>query len=900
MFRNRLSERRLLDLLIEAIRSGESRALVVRGDPGIGKTALLDYVVGRVPGFRVERAVGVEAEIELAFAGLHQLCRPMLAQLRRLPEPQQLALETAFGLSAGGPPNRFLVGLAALGLMAEVARQRPMVFLVDDAQWLDRASLQALAFVARRLRAESIGIVFAVRDSAAVEDLAGLPELMVSGLPDDDARELLASVIPGPVDHWVVDRILNEAGGNPLALLELPRGLTAAELASGFRLQGKEALPSLIEASYLRQVAQLPEETRRLLLVAAAEPAGDPVMVWRAAERIGIAERATAAAASLVEFGARVRFRHPLLRSAIYRAAAAEERMRTHRALAEVTDREADPDRRAWHLAHAIAGTDETVAAELERSAGRAQARGGLAAAAAFLNRATELTPEPGHRAKRALIAAQAVYEAGSPDSALRLLNLAEAGPLDEFGRAQVDLLRAQISLTISRGGDTVSLLLRAAQHLEMFDVRLARQTYLDAMMAAMFGGGLNTRGGLVEAAEAARAAPPSPEPVRPADLLLDGLATRFTDGYAAAMPILKRALIAFRNPALPTDELRWLWLSHVMAGNLWDEETLDTARHVQAARDTGALVTLPLALASRMGAHVLAGELDAAALLQEEMGVVSAVTGIPPARYGALLLAAWRGREAETLELIDLATKDLYRRGEGFGLIIVGVAKALLCNGLGRYEEAMTAALSASEYPPLMGVEPWQALAELIEAASRTGQPDIATDALRPLTGAASAAGTDWALGIEARCRALLADVDDAERAYREAIDRLGRTAIRGELARACLLYGEWLRRKNRRIDAREQLRTAHNMFTSMGMEAFAGRAANELMATGETVRKRNVETANELTAQEAQIVRLVREGLANSEIAARLFVSPRTVEWHLSKIFTKLNITSRRQLRR
>jgi DNA-binding CsgD family transcriptional regulator/tetratricopeptide (TPR) repeat protein len=900
MFRNRLSERRVLDLLVEAIRSGESRALVVRGDPGIGKTALLDYVAERVPGFRVVRAAGVQSEIELAFAGLHQLCGPMLGQIRRLPEPQQRALEAAFGLNAGGPPDRFLVGLAALGLMAEVARQRPMVCLIDDAHWLDRASLQALAFVARRLVAESVAIIFAVRGSYEVVEFAGLPEMIVTALPDDDARELLASVIPGPLDHWVVDRMLNEAHGNPLALLELPRGLTVAELAGGFRLQDTGGLPARIEESYLRQLAQLPEDTRRILLVAAAEPVGDPVLVWRAAQRIGIAPGAAAAAASLVEFGARVRFRHPLLRSAIYRSASTEERMSAHRALAEATDPKVDPDRRAWHLAHAIAGTDERVAAELERSAGRAQARGGLAAAAAFLNRATELTAEPGRRAKRALTAAEAAHEAGGLDAALRLLGLAEAGPLDPFGRAQVELLRAQISLTVSRGGDTVSLLLHAAKQLEPFDVRSARRTYLDAMMAAMFAGGLADRAGLAEAAAAARAAPPSPDPLRPGDLLLDALATRFTDGYAAAVPLLKRALIAFRDPALSTDELRWVWLAQITVGNLWDEETLDTARHVRIARETGALVTLPLALASRIGAHVLAGELDAAALLLDEMGVVCEATGIPAAPYGALLLAAWRGDEAKALEVLDETTKDLYRRGEGFGLIIVGVAKALLYNSLSRYEEAMTAAQRAGEHPPVMGVEPWQALVELIEAGTRTGQPDVATAAFSRLTEVTNAAGTDWALGIEARCRALLAHDADADRAYREAIDRLRRTKIRGELARAYLVYGEWLRRQNRRTDAREQLRTAHQMFTSMGMEAFAQRAAHELVATGETVRKRNVETANELTAQEAQVARLVREGLANSEIAARLFVSPRTVEWHLSKIFTKLNITSRRQLRR
>ncbi|GAA1240391.1 LuxR family transcriptional regulator [Pseudonocardia aurantiaca] len=904
MLLGRGSECEALDRLLEAVQSGESRALVVRGEPGVGKTALLEYLVEQASLCRVARAAGVQSEMELAFAGLHQLCAPMLDQVEQLPTPQRDAVRMAFGLSDGHAPDRFLVGLAVLGLLAEAARERPLVCVVDDAQWLDRASVQALAFVARRLMAESVAMVFAARGPGGVAELAGLPELLVAGLPDDDARALLGSVLRGPVDERVLDRILAETRGNPLALLELPRGLTHAELTGGFGPAGAVALPRQIEDSFRRQLAPLEAGTRQLVLVAAAEPVGDPVLVWRAAERlgIGIEAAAPAAAAGLLEIGARVRFRHPLVRSAIYRAASPEERRSVHRVLAAVTDPEADPDRRAWHAAQAAPGPDEDVAADLERSAGRAQARGGLAAAAAFLERAAELTIDPARRGQRALAAAHDMHQAGSPNAALKLLSLAEASSLDELQRARADMLRAQIAFTVNRGSDAPPLLLKAAKRLQPLDVRLARETYLDALYAAMFAGRLATGGSVREVAEAALAAPPSPQPPRAADLLLDGLAVRYTDGYAAAMPMLSRALSAFRAPDLSAEEgLRWLWHAHSTAVHLWDDETWEVlaTRHLQLARDAGALTTLPVALNSRIAAHVFAGELTAAAALVEELRAVTEATGSRLAPYGALLLAGWRGAVSEAVELIEATTTKVLRRGEGIGLTVAEWANALLCNGLGRYEDALAAARQAGEHPPGLGLSTWAALVELIEAATRSGQPEHAVDALARLSETTRASGTDWALGIEARSRALLSDAEAAESAYREAIDRLGRTRIRGELARARLLYGEWLRRARRRLDAREQLRTAHEMFTEMGAAAFAQRAARELQATGERVRKRTTETATgQLTAQEAQIARLASEGLSNPEIAARLFLSPRTVEYHLRKVFGKLGISSRRQL--
>ena len=900
MFLDRHDEREVLDQVVSAVRSGTGRALVVRGEPGVGKTALLDYLVERAPGCRVARASGVQSEMELDFAGLHQLCGPILDRLERLPHPQRDALCTAFGISAGEPPDRFLVGLAVLGLLAEVAQERPLICVVDDAQWLDRASVQALAFAARRLVAEAVALVFAAREADEVPELAGLPELTVVGLPDDEARELLGGALGAQLDDQVRDRIIAESRGNPLALLELPKGLTAAELAGGFARPSAPGLPRQLEQCYQRRFEALPAETQRLLQVAAAEPLGDPVLVWRAAEQLGISVEAVTPAAGLLEIGAKVRFRHPLVRSAIYQAASPEERHHMHHALARATDPETDPDRRAWHQAQAARGPDEDTAADLQRSAGRAQSRGGLAAAAAFQQRAAELTLDPARRAERALAAAQTTHQAGAPDAALRLLSLAEAGPLDKLQQAQADLLRAQIAFAVNRGSDAPPLLLKAAAQLEPLHPKLARETYLDALSAAQFAGRLASNGCVFKAARKVRHAPPPAWPARPSDLLLDGLATRFTEGYAAATPVLRRALSAFRDQDISAEDgLRWLWLAGTTAADLWDHESWDllATRHVALARDAGALTTLPLALTSRIVVHTFAGELTEAASLVEEVTTVTEAIGIHLAPYGALLLAAWQGRAAEATALIESTATEVARRGEGIGLTVASYAAAVLYNSLCRHSDALAEATHSIDNPAELGASTW-ALAELIEAAARSGTTGAAPDALDRLSAATRASGTDWALGVAARSRALLSDGQAAERAYQEAIDRLGRTRILGELARAHLLYGEWLSREKRHLEARKQLRTAHEMFTRMGMAAFAERAAGELQTIGESTPKRTVENGSELTAQEAHIVRLVREGLSNPEIGARLFISHRTVEWHLRKIFSKLNITSRRQL--
>src|SRR3954447_769725 len=730
----RRSETATLDQLLGAVRAGESRALAIRGDPGVGKTALLEYVAERASGCRVARAAGVQAEMELAFAGLHQLCAPMLDRLERLPGPQRDALGAAFGLTTGHAPDRFLVGLAVLSLLAEVAAERPLVCLIDDAQWLDRASAQALAFVARRLLAESVGVIFAVRTGAEERDAAGLPELVVEGLREDDARTLLASVIQVPLDEEVRDRIVAESRGNPLALLELPLGLAAEEAPGGFAHPAARPLASHIEQSFRRRLEVRPAETQQLLLVAAAEPVGEPAMLWRAAGRLGIGAEAAAPAseAGLLDVGARVRFRHPLVRSAVYRAASVPDRQRAHRVLAEATDPDVDPDRRAWHRAHATSGLDEDVACELEHSPLRARARGGLAAAAAFLQRATELTPEPAARAHRALAAAQAAHEAGASDAALGLLATAQAGPPDELQRARVALLRAQIAFAARRGRDAPPPLFEAAKRLEALDVTLARETYLDALWAAIIVGRMADGGGVLEVAEAARAVPPAPEPPRAADLLRDGLAVLITEGLGAAAPTLNRAVSAFRGDYIFREErLRRVWLASHVARLVWDDEGWEAlcADHLQMARDAGALSLLHVALNQRMGVQGLTGELDAAASLFDEVEAVGEATGsrLPASRAPAP--PPPRGREADFSHLVESRMPDLMARGEGAGLGIIPWSSALLYNGLGRYKEARLAAQQDGAYELLSSAG---ARVEWRGAGVRSGEPALAADALR------------------------------------------------------------------------------------------------------------------------------------------------------------------------
>jgi DNA-binding CsgD family transcriptional regulator len=915
--RGRAGECETLRGLISTARSGTGQVLVLRGEAGVGKTALLEYASELAAGFRCVQVAGVQSDMELAFAGLQQLCAPLLNHLDELPEPQREAVNVAFGRGVGATPDRFLVGLAVLSLMAAAVNDQPLLCVIDDAQWLDEVSVQTLAFVARRLLAEPIALVFAARDRGA-EALTGLPELVVGGLSDSDARELLDSVLLARIDPRVRDRIVAETRGIPLAILEVPRSVSATELAGAFSISGKRPSAAAIEEGFVGRIRSLPEPTRRLLLVAAAEPVGDAALFLRVAAQLGIPADALAPAeaAGLIEFGPRMRFHHPLMRSAAYRAADLTERRAIHRALADATDPQSDPDRRAWHAANAAAGPDDVVAAELEASAGRAQSRGGIAAAATFLERATALTSDPALRSARALAAAQAKRDAAAPSAAYELLAIAELGELSDLQKAQAARLRAQMEFARGRGGDnsappisaTARQLLEAAKQLENLDDCAARETYAEAIAAAMYAGRLGEPGVLEDAADAARSALSRITGVpRAIDLLLNGMAERITGGASAGSGPLRIALDAMCELTQLNDlrVRRWLVpafpiLQESAAHDLWDDaivQQLSTAV-VRQARDVGALDVLPRALVYRAGVHLLAGEFSTAATLIEEANSISASTDhLSPVRYHSLLLAAWRGDPADAVGLIEAAAADGTARGEGRVLSLTGYATAVLYNGLGRYEEAVAAAREACRYEDL-GFHGW-CLFELVEAATRTGDRAAAASAAQRFEEQLGPSATDWRLGAVANARALVADDDHAEELYAEAIERLGRTRVVVHLARARLHYSEWLRRMNRRVDARRHLSEAHVMFTRMGAQGFAERARRELVATGEKVRKRPVSSGGELTAQEEQIARLAGEGLTNQEIAAQLFISTHTVEWHLRKVFVKLGITSRRQLR-
>ncbi len=908
----RRAELEAVEQLLAGTRAGHSGVLVLGGEAGIGKSALLEHArdIAATLGFRVQASCGVESETQFAFAGLHQLCAPLLDRIDALPDPQQAALGVAFGQRRGAAPDRFLVGLATLNLLAEAAEQAPLLCLVDDVQWLDQASAEVLAFVARRLAAEQVALVFARRDSGDhdVEPFGGLPELCLSGLDDADARALLSTAIHRPMDDRVRDRIVDEARGNPLALLELPRGTLPAQLAGGFERPDAMGTPRRIEDAFQQRSHRLPADTQMLLLVAAADPTGDMALLWRAIAHLGIDPEAAAPAEveGLIEVDAGVRFRHPLVRSAVYQAATPPERRRAHGALAAATDEQLDPDRRAWHRALAVLGTDEVAAAALEQSADRARSRGGWAAAAAFLQHAVELTPVASVRAGRALEAAHAKHDAGASEAALELLAVAATGPLDAVQQARSELLRAQIAFHLTRGSDVPRMLLEAATRLAPLDADLSRETYLHALEAAIITGGMGLGGGVRGVAEAASAAPAPPGPPAPRDLLLDGLVMTCTQGYEASAQALRRALEAFcaegvgADSGRNTDSRRWLWLASRTAVALFDDDLAVelASRNVRLAREAGALAALPAALISLSVTLVLAGELTRATELVAEEAAIRSATGAEPLRRRAqLILAGWRGRRSEAPEL-DQAGRDEGGGGRtGAQDSIALYARSVLHNGLGDYTAALDAAERACESDELLNGS--MALPELIEAAARAGRPERAATALELLSARAGASGTQWALGLTARSRALTTDGPGAEVYYLESIERLGNSRISSQLARSHLVYGEWLRRERRRQDAREQLRLAHQMLSDMGVEAFADRAAGELRATGEHPRSRSAKPTDALTEHELHIARLVATGLTNREVGAQLFLSPRTIEAHLRSIFRKLDITSRRQLR-
>jgi DNA-binding CsgD family transcriptional regulator len=901
------AELEVLAELLTGARTSRSGVLVVRGEPGIGKSVLLDSLAANAEGFYVARVAGVESEMELPYAGLQQLWQPYVECEPFLPEPQHTALTTAFGLSVGPPPDRFLVGLAALQLLAKLADSQPVLWVVDDAQWLDRVSVQAIEFVARRLLAEPIMILIAARDTPDYGDFADLPELRLHALGDGDAAALLGSVVAGPTDPRVVERIIAESHGNPLALLELPRAWTTAELAEGLADPGQLSSLGSLEEGFAKRLQSLPGDSRLLLTLAAAEPLGDPTLLWQAAERLGLGWDAatTAETSGLIEFGLKVRFRHPLVRAVAYRGASTRERLDVHRALADVTDPIVDPDRRAWHRANATVTQDDEIAVELERAADRAKSRGGLLAASALFERAALLTTDAARRADRTLSAAAAKRDAGALDAALGLLPAVESNVASDLRRAQVERLRGQIAFDQRRGADAAQLLLSAATQLEPLDPGLARETYLEALSAAIWENNPERQAGVAASAKAAAEAPTSGGVARAIDLVLDSLAVRLTDGYEAAAPLLSRALAEVVTLDVgPADVDHVLWLTGnraagIIATEVWDYEAGRTLaeRQVRVARRTGALVQLQFVLNFLANNLLLAGELPAAAALLDEDQLVSKMTGVPPIAYTGVLLEAFRGNEQRASALIATIADTAAAHGQGRIVTFASYAAAILHNGLGRHDRALECARRVFQ-GDVLGYQTL-ALPELAEAASRTGDDAVLEEARTWMSARARTTPTAWACGIDARVRALTSNGAEAETSYRESIECLKTTRLRVELARGYLLYGEWLRREGRRGDAREELRRAHHMFEEMAVSAFAERARRELLATGERIRKRTTAATGSLTAQEAQIARLVKEGLTNPEIGTRLFLSARTVEWHLRNVFGKVGVSSRRQLR-
>lgn len=899
--RGRQRELAALDALFSRAGRGQSGAFVVAGEAGVGKTTLLEHAAARLsPDIAVRRMVAAESEMELAYAGLQFLCGPMMGASAPLPAPQREAIETAFGLRDGTAPNPLLVGLATLSLFTEVAAGRGLVCIVDDAQWLDEASARAISFVARRLDAEGIALVLVMRSVGA--EFADLPRMVVEGLGDLDAKALLQEGIPGPIDARVRDQLIAEARGNPLALRELPRVLGPTAIAGGFASASVMPLESRIEQSIVAQLDPLPAPTRLLLLVAAADPTGDAGLLWRArtALDIGIEHVDIATSSGALTIGGRVTFRHPLVRSTVYRSASPEDRRRVHAALAESTYVDRDPDRRAWHRANATVLPDEDVAADLQRSAARARTRGGAAAAAAFLERAASLTPDSADRVDRLLAAAEASYEAGAAHTTVQLLDEARGEPFSPLQEALVSRLRARAAYAIHRDISSTRLLLAAAQQLEPHDAVLARDTYIEALAAAQYGGRLGDAETLAEVAEAILDATDGDDSDRARDLLLRGQALLAAKGQEAAIPILRRALQAFIDDPLDALELHWMWFASRAAQDLWDADALQVlaTRQVELARAAGVMSVLPIALSLQTVAQTLGGDLSAAEASCDEIDALRAVMGHPVPPFGRMFLAAYRGQVDDALALARQVRADGELRGEGYAISAANFAEAIAFNGAGRYDEAVTAARGELPYTHELN-HAMRALLELVEAGARTNERALAEEALDRLASVTSHLDSDFALGVLAMARAQLADGDVAEACYAEALARFERQRIPIMIGRAHLLYGEMLRRQNRRVDARPHLRAAHEVLIDCGLHGFAERAARELAATGETLRVRAPGPIEQPTEQETNVARMAREGLTNREIGARLFISDRTAEYHLHKVFVKLGIASRAELK-
>jgi DNA-binding CsgD family transcriptional regulator len=901
---DRQAERASIDRALRSVRDGSSATLVIRGPPGVGKTALLGYAADAAPDMGICGVIGIESEINLEFAALHQLLIPFIRDIEDLPGPQRQAMRVAFGMDEGPPADRFLVGLAALTLLARAAEERPVLCLIDDAEWLDTESAHALGFVARRLYADRVGMLVVQSEPAAADAFEQFPQVRVGGLPAAEAGRLLRSVVGAPVADRVLDRILADTERNPLALVEIGTEFTPDELAGRASLPEPVPLSRRLVDRFSRQVRELDPDTQAFLLLAAAGVLGDRAVLWRAARRGGIdadTAAANAESAGLVQLSASsVQFRYPLIRSAIYHGAADQDRRRAHLLLSEATSG-THPDLQAWHQGAAATGPDEDVASALERAAGDAQARGGYAARAGLLRRSIELTPDDGLRARREIALAEAELMSGHPDKARDLADAALGRLTDPGARAAGERLRGEILFVQGNAAESAKVLADAARSLDP-DRPAGRETMAAAMWAAVWAGPVQTRDMAITAAACPHLARSE---ASVADLLLEGYEARFTAGYGAAVEPFRAAISVLRSADLEPDAgLRWYAMGAEAAGSLWDADALlDIAgRFVRTARARGALIQLPVALAMQAIADWVAGRLADAEDRWTEMREIIAASDSWPVlgidSRGEGLVLAYTGRVAAAKAAGASQIRECTARGQG-GIADIGRAIVAIADMCDRdYDSAEFAAATVVGHDQAFTTE--AILPELVETAWRSDHHREALNAFGVLSERTLAAGTPWALGVRSRCAALIEEDDRAEDAYQEAISQLQRSRATVELARSHLFYGQWLRRAKRRREARHQLRAAYDMFDAMGADAFTDLASAELSATGERARARRPETTFDLTPQEARVAGLAAEGETNNQIAAELFVSPRTVEYHLGKVFRKLGVTSRAQLAR